>query len=49
MEGDNCNIEGTSFEAGSQVCDDKLCFVCRDGDWQKKGTLDLMAEALENL
>ncbi len=49
MKERNCNIENKTFEPGAMVCDDKLCYVCDAGIWEKKGTLDLMGDALEKL
>jgi hypothetical protein len=49
MEFSTCEIESKRFVAGSQFCDEKLCYVCKDGNWQEKSTLDIMGEALEKM
>jgi len=44
MQGKGCIIESLNYEPDSEVCDDKLCYVCKDGIWQEKGALDIMAD-----
>lgn len=46
MKGPNCSIEDRTFEPGSMVCNQKLCFMCEAGSWEKKGALDLMGDAM---
>jgi hypothetical protein len=42
MKSNECMIEQKVYAQGSQVCDDKLCYVCKDGIWQEKGALDFV-------
>jgi hypothetical protein len=46
MESRKCKIENQDFESGAEVCDEKLCYVCADGDWEKMGALDLPVRGL---
>jgi hypothetical protein len=41
MEGKQCKIDAKIFASGSEVCDETLCYVCQDGLWQQKSTLEL--------
>ncbi len=36
MEVETCLYEGKKFLMGSQVCDDKKCYVCKDGSWEDR-------------
>jgi hypothetical protein len=36
METEKCMISGKRFSAGEQLCDDKKCYVCKDGTWQER-------------
>ena len=40
MEDKKCITEGKIYDQDSEVCDEKLCYVCKDGIWHKQGTLD---------
>ncbi|MFZ2445842.1 MAG: hypothetical protein WAW37_05755 [Syntrophobacteraceae bacterium] len=40
MEGSKCLIDSKVYQAGAEVCDEKRCYVCRDGNWEEKSTLD---------
>jgi len=42
MEGKLCAIETKTYAPDSEVCDEKLCYVCRDGLWEQKGALDFI-------
>ncbi len=42
MEYKECIIEGKSYDQETEVCDDKLCYVCKDGLWEKKSALDFL-------
>lgn len=42
MEG-RCLIEGKVFDPGAEVCDEKRCYVCRDGIWEVKSALDFIS------
>ncbi|MFZ0929630.1 MAG: hypothetical protein ABSF90_05340 [Syntrophobacteraceae bacterium] len=44
MQGKECTFETRNYEPDSEVCDEKLCYVCKDGTWQEKGALDIMAD-----
>ncbi len=51
MKVTGCKKEGEDrlYEPGSTVCDDKLCYRCEDGMWEKKGALDIEGDALSQL
>lgn len=42
MEEKECRIETKVFAPDSELCDENLCYVCKDGVWQEKGTLDFI-------
>ncbi|MGA2731242.1 MAG: hypothetical protein ABSG35_01370 [Syntrophobacteraceae bacterium] len=42
MEDKQCKIETKVYDRDSEVCDENLCYVCKDGMWQKKGALDFL-------
>lgn len=42
MKSNECMIEQKVYAQGSELCDDKLCYVCKDGIWQQKGALDFV-------
>ncbi len=42
MENRQCIIGTEVYDRDSEVCDEKLCYVCKDGIWQKKGALDFL-------
>ncbi len=44
MENDKCTIDMKVYNSGDQVCDEKLCYVCKDGIWQSRGALDFLAQ-----
>ena len=46
MEGQKCKIENRDYDNGVQICDEKLCYVCADGIWESKGTLDFIVRSL---
>jgi hypothetical protein len=37
-----CIIETKIYDHKSEVCDEKLCYVCKDGIWEKRGALDFL-------
>ena len=43
MTGKECILETKTYDPDSLVCDEKLCYVCKDGTWQEKGALDILA------
>lgn len=49
MKEQKCRIEEKTYESGAMVCDEKLCYLCDAGTWEKKGALDLMGDAMEHL
>ena len=40
MKGKECIIETMIYEPDSEICDEELCFVCKDGVWQEKRSRD---------
>jgi hypothetical protein len=36
MEGEKCTLSGKRFGAGEKICDDKKCYVCKNGDWEER-------------
>jgi hypothetical protein len=42
MKGKECIIETVTYDEGSEVCDERLCFVCKGGVWEQKGALDFL-------
>ncbi len=42
MSNDECTFEMKSYKRDSQVCDEKLCYVCKEGMWQEEGALDFL-------
>ena len=42
MEDKQCIIESKIYGPDSEVCDERLCYVCKDGIWHKKGALDFL-------
>lgn len=42
MEDYACKIESKIYDQDSEVCDEKLCYFCKDGTWQKRGALDFL-------
>jgi len=45
MEAKQCKIETEVFAPGSEVCDEALCYVCKDGVWEQESTLELDAKS----
>jgi hypothetical protein len=41
MEGKGCIIETKVYAQDSEVCDEELCYICKDGVWQQKRARDL--------
>jgi len=42
MQGKECIIETRNYDPNSEVCDEKLCCICKNGTWQEKGALDFL-------
>jgi hypothetical protein len=42
MQDKECTIETRNYDPDSEVCDERLCYVCKDGTWQEKGALDFL-------
>ena len=42
MENRECIIETRTYDQDSEVCDERLCYVCKDGIWEQKGALDFL-------
>ncbi len=40
MEGKECKIDDVVFAQDSTLCDNELCYVCKNGVWQQKSTSD---------
>ncbi|SPF32840.1 hypothetical protein SBDP1_1080007 [Syntrophobacter sp. SbD1] len=40
-----CIIETKVYAPDSEVCDEKLCYVCKDGTWEQENTLDLLGKS----
>ncbi|HYA42416.1 MAG TPA: hypothetical protein VEF34_14005 [Syntrophobacteraceae bacterium] len=45
MEGKQCEIETKVFAPGAEVCDEALCYICKDGVWEQESTLELDAKS----
>ncbi len=37
-----CTIESKIYGQGDLVCDEKLCYECKDGFWREKGALEMI-------
>ena len=44
MKEKECMIDEMLFDQDSTLCDGELCYVCKDGVWQQKSTLDRVAK-----
>jgi len=42
MQDKKCTIETRNYDPDSEVCDERLCYVCKDGTWQEKGALGFL-------
>ena len=36
MEDKLCLWSGSRYSNGSQVCEEKKCYVCKDGSWEER-------------
>lgn len=36
MKGEACMLNGKKFSIGDQLCEEKICYVCRDGSWEAR-------------
>lgn len=36
MEEKLCLWSGSRYSNGSQVCEEKKCYVCKDGSWEER-------------
>jgi len=36
MEAERCLLDSKGYSTGSQVCEEKRCFVCEDGHWRER-------------
>ncbi len=43
MENKECRIESKVYAPDSELCDEAICYICKDGVWQELRTLDLSA------
>ena len=40
-----CMIESKVYAPETEVCDGEFCYVCRNGVWEQKSTLDFIVRS----